>query len=332
MIREACVCFLGAFVVGCGGGGGTGADASTDVQAADVPADAPLDAGGNDASDGGAPPSVSLTIGPVTLGAGVEATKCLTTQLSNAGTYHVGTLHTVLTGAWRDLVVYRVPDTSPSPLADCTPLDGMKKGTGDALTFTQRDDEVLALPAGAGFTLADHQMIRLELHGVDDGSGFGATVTFEPMADAAFKEEAGMVLVGLLDISVPPGGSSQLHQTPPAPAITVGSQLLVMSGHQHALGTELSVGSIYDSTAWNAAPVTTLAPALTVTNTTTLDTTCKWTNATNNTVVFGAAAQNEQCFVRAHYAPATGSRICFHTEKNGTFDPCCPGDALCSSL
>jgi hypothetical protein len=183
-------------------------------------------------------------------------------------------------------------------------------------------------------------MIRLEIHGIDDGNGIGATVTFVPMLDSDFKHEAVMVLVGLIDISVPPGSNAQLHQQVAAPAITLGSQLVVMSGHQHKAGVDIAIGdsvdggapaNLYDSTSWNMPPVTMLTP-LTMTSGTKLDLTCSWQNNGNSALNFGKSFQNEQCFARAHFAPATGSRLCVHTEKSGTVDACCPGDALCSSL
>ncbi len=335
----ASIAILGIALQACDGGAGGASDASTDTTPASDAAQndaAPAEGGDasnpTDAGDGGVAAPVSLTMGPFTPGAGVESTKCATMQLSNAGPVHIGAIHTVLTGSWHDLIVYRVDDKNPSPPADCAPLEGLfAANAGTALTFTQRDDELLQLPAGDGFTFADHQMIRLELHGVDDGSGFGATVTFDPIADSSFQRETGMLLVGFVDISLPVGVDTILHQQAPAPAIALGSDLLVMSGHQHALGTELSVGSIYDSTSWNDPPVTTLTPVA-VTSGTKIDTTCKWHNGTSSTVTYGAGAQQEQCFVRAHFAPATGSRTCVHSEKSGTFDVCCPGDTLCSSL
>jgi hypothetical protein len=341
-MNKLVVCVLAASLFGCGDNNGNGADASSDVtNGSDASSDVgAVDAPMGDASDGGIAAPVSLTIGPFSPGAGVEQTKCATMQLANVGAVHIGAIHTVLTGAWRDLVVYRVDDTTPSPPSDCSSFVAMGNAdAGTALTVTQRSDEELQLPTGDGFTFADHQMIRLELHGVDDGTGFGATVTFEPMLDSTFKNEAGMVFIGFIDISIPPSGNATLHQQAAAPAITVGSQLLVLSGHEHALATEESVAlvedggaptSVYDGTNWSTPPVTTITP-YTMTTGTKIDTTCTWINNTANTVKFGESANDEQCFVRAHFAPATGSRLCVHSDQYNV-DVCCPGDTLCAQF
>jgi len=328
-------------VVGCSGGSSNTNDAGSDGA---PPADAGLESAppgdaGVDA-DGGAPTAQTLTLGPLTFGTGVEKTQCATMRLGNVGVMHAGAIHTVVTGAWHELVIYRSTDTAESGPADCNPLVGIGADGADALTVTRRADETLQLPSGDGFTLQDHQMIRLELHAVDSGSGVGATVTFDPMTDA-FQRETGMIFVGLIDISIPPGATNaQLHQVAAAPPIAIGADLLVMSGHAHELSTDLLVRTVvdggaptdlYESTSFDNPPVTTLAPALAVTAGTAFDITCTWNNTTQTKAGFGMAEHDEQCFFRGHYAPSTGSRVCINSDQYHA-DACCPGNALCAQF
>lgn len=356
--------FGGAMVGGCGDGdysspaqandGGSvspGDGSSSDGSSSDgsssdgSPTDASTGGDGGDGGDGGFVARVfSLTIPPVTGTAGAENTKCITKRLGNMGVVHIGALHTTIaSGTSAELIVYKVDDTVESTTpTECTPFAFMAKADGGtALTFTQKADEVLQFPSQDGFTFADNQMIRLELHAVDPtGAGFGATATFTTMPDSAYQQEVGMLVEGSVDVSINANQTAVLNQNLPAPSALAHAELIFLSGHQHQYGTALALGALdggttplYDNASWNDPALTTCTPVLPIEAGGTFGLTCNWNNVSSATVKFGFAANDEQCFFRAHYAPATESQVCVHSQQVGTQDTCCPSaSGICAQL
>ncbi|MEO8800997.1 MAG: hypothetical protein ABI551_24105 [Polyangiaceae bacterium] len=345
--------------LGCGGGDDSspaqiqedagGSDATADVTATD--SSPPTDSGVTDSGgDSGTPfmaQTFSITMDKVAGSAGSESTKCITKKLGNVGTVHAGSLHTIINGGTSvGLIVYKVDDTVEGTTpTNCQPFHAMALSDGGtALTVAQAADELLQFPVGDGFTLADHQMVRIELHAVDaDGTGVGATASFTTIADADFKRDVGMIFGGTPDISIPSNGTTQVHEVLPVPSVMSSSDLLFLSGHQHQYGTGVMVNygpagagpTIYDDTAalFSAPTLTALPAHETLSTTDGFGLTCSWHNTSNAPVAFGSSANDEQCFFRAHYAPSNGTRICIHTNQGSGADICCPGGgAACNTL
>ena len=160
--------------------------------------------------DGGLAPlgSFNVGFGPVDAPPGEEHTKCVVKRLGNSRSMHVGTVHNVLSLGSHHLVVYRVSDTAERTTPfDCKPFtDTFDPTKGSTLMISQKADDALILPDGVAYTLAENQMLRLEMHYINPGAStiaVKATSTFIPVDDAKFKFEADFLFVGTPDVSIP---------------------------------------------------------------------------------------------------------------------------------
>jgi hypothetical protein len=296
----------------------------------------------------------SLTFSPGTVQPGQEYTKCVVLRLGNPTPIHVGTIHNTLSNGSHHMIVYRSAETveQKTPF-DCVPFtDTLDPSKGSTLMVTQKRDDVLNLPEGVGFTLDANQMIRIELHYLDATStplDVTATTTFVTMADSQFKDEADFLFIGDPDISIAANSSQTLGPIFfQLPSEYASSKFFAITGHEHRLGTDVTVSvakdatdpgkSVYDVPGWLwSEPTTVVAnPPFTIPPNGGFNFTCKWTNTTDQTVSFGESAMNEMCFFWAYYYPSQGARVCMHSDKvnqaAGGLDVCCPGPSFICSL
>ena len=97
------------------------------------------------------------------------------------------------------MIVYRSAETveQTTPF-DCKPFtDTLDPSKGSTLMVTQKKDDTLTLPSGVAFTLDPNQMVRLEMHYINASPApvdVTASTNFITMADAQFKDEAGLPL------------------------------------------------------------------------------------------------------------------------------------------
>jgi hypothetical protein len=294
--------------------------------------------------------SFTITFGPVTVPPGVEKTQCVTKRLGNPSALHVGTIHNTLGNASHHMIVYRVNDTTEQTTPyDCQPFtDTLDPTKGSPLMITQKKDEVLTLPQGVAYSIAANQMLRLEMHYINPGSAavdLTSTSTLIPIADADFKDEADFLFIGNPDVSLPPNATTTLGPSFfKLPADYADAKFFALTGHEHHLGTNVQVQvatsktdpgtAVYDVPGWNWAEPKTVFPAtpFTVPSGSGFRFTCSWNNTTSQTVSFGESANNEMCFFWAYYYPSKGAKVCFHTDRLGGVDQCCPGSNLCAAL
>ncbi len=295
----------------------------------------------------------SLGFGPITVQPGEENTQCLILNLGNPDPIHVGQIHNVLSNGSHHMIVYRSAETTEQTTPfDCVPFtDTLDPTKGSTLMVTQKHDDTLTLPAGVGFTLDANQMIRIELHYINPSPAVlevQASTTFVTMDDSQFQNEADFLFIGDPDITIPPNSKTTLgpifFALPPEYA---GSQFFAITGHEHSLGTNVTVSvatgptdpgtPVYDVPGWLwSEPATvTSDPPFTVPENGGFTFTCDWTNTTTSTVSFGESATNEMCFFWAYYYPSQGARVCMHSDQNpggGSIDICCPGPSLICDL
>jgi hypothetical protein len=289
----------------------------------------------------------TLSFGPVTAAPGEEHTKCVTQRLGNMDALHVGTIHNVLSGGSHHMIVYRSNETveQTTPF-DCVPFtDTLDPAKGSTLVVTQKKDDTLNLPQGVAFALDANQMVRIELHYINATPAplqITASSTFVTMDEAQFKNEADFLFIGSPDIHLPPNASTTLGPVFfQLPQDYAGVQFFAITGHEHQLGTNVTVSvassatdpgtSVYDVPGWLWSEPATVShdPPFTVPAGGGFRFTCEWNNTTSNTVRFGESANDEMCFFWAYYYPSQGSRVCMHTNQlmNG-LDLCCPGPSL----
>ncbi len=261
----------------------------------------------------------SLSFSPGAVQPGVENTQCVVLRLGNPAPIHVGSIHNTLSNGSHHMIVYRSNET----VEQTTPFD--------CIPFTD--------------TLDANQMVRIELHYINPTPqpvDVVATTSFITIDDSQFKQEADFLFIGDPDITIPPNSSTTLgpifFQLPPEYA---GSQFFAITGHEHKLGTDVTVSvassssdpgtPVYDVPDWLwSEPATVVSsPPFTVPENGGFRFTCEWTNTTTQTVKFGESANDEMCFFWAYYYPSQGARVCVHTEQvSGGLDVCCPGPSL----
>lgn len=299
------------------------------------------------------PGSPELAFGPVTVAPGVEKTQCITMRLGNEKQLRVNRIQNRLGDASHHLIVYRVANDRPEQLTpiDCDPFsDTLDPTKGSPLMITQKQEEELALPKGVAFTLAPHQMIRLEMHYVNASSetkSVKATSTFIEIPEVEFKDEADFMFVGNPDIKLPPKSKVTLGPTYlPLPETHEGVHFFAITGHQHKMGKNVKVEvvpskdgatkPVYDvkNWLWNEPETVFHDPPFDIPKGGGFRFTCDWDNVSDKQIKFGEKADDEMCFFWAYYYPSQGPQVCAHSDqpKGGPVDLCCPGDLRCGLL
>jgi hypothetical protein len=306
--------------------------------------------GGSSGSGGTTGESFSIEVGPINVSPGDENTQCIVKRLGNPGPIKVNRIHNVISSSSHHMIVYRTNATEEQTTPfNCTPfLDTLDPAKGAPLVVTQKYDDLLPLPEGVAFSLDPNQMIRIELHYINTTGSpvdVSATASFETIPESEFQHEADFLFVGNVDISLPPQSAVTVGPTWfPIPSEFDGSKVFAITGHTHRFGTNVTVStapaesgpdtSVYDVAGWKWDEPETVqhSPPFELGANSGFRFTCEYQNTSNQNIGFGESANQEMCFFWAYYYPSKGARVCFHTDQVGTFNVCCPGNALCSQL
>jgi hypothetical protein len=299
----------------------------------------------------------SLTWGPVTVNPAQESTQCIWRRLSNDTEIKVHRMHNLLSSSSHHLIVYKddMDATEQLTPVPCQPFTGALNTTGKIfpMMITQKRDDELTLPTGVAYTLAPHQMIKIEMHYLnpnDASAQASATVNVLAADPAGIRDEANLLFIGTPDLVLAPNAMTEVHEffNPANASLDLSTaKFFAITGHTHKLGLSVEVG-VADTPTSAATPVyapasfqwaepetTTHKPEFTVPGTGGFDFTCRYYNNTNATVKFGESANNEMCFFWAYYYPSKGAHVCAHATYRGLgLDLCCPdaGPQLCSLI
>ena len=265
-----------------------------------------------------APLRLSITVPAVP--AGVEGTKCIRTYLGNDQPLKVGKIHNVLSASSHHFILSTVDDATltDAPLFDCQPFRAALSGA--PLTITQKSDDTVLLPDGVAYTLAPNQLMHLELHYINlstETRDIEAKAELFPIEDTGKPlQEASFLLIGDLDISIPPNSK---HSTGPVyqplPDAFAGVNFYALTGHTHRFGTDVRVGTAESATAsvtslyaptdfnWAEPELLRLNPMAHVPAGGGFSYQCDWDNTTGDTVTYGESALDEMCFFWAYYYP-----------------------------
>jgi hypothetical protein len=316
---------------------------------------------GVDGPPADAPPLIgeryALNWGPVSIQPGQEGTKCIWLRLSNEEPIKVRQMHNVLSASSHHLIVYKddMDATEQLTPVDCQPFTGALNSSGRIapIMITQKANDALTLPDGVAYTLAAHQMIKIEMHYVnalDSAEDATAMVEFYRADESLIMHEANILFIGSPDIDIPAGGSLNLKQffTVPNYLDLSESKIFAITGHTHHFGTDMQVRvapsktgamrSVYKPQpfSWSEPETTTHVPEFSVPKDGGgFEFECSYTNTGSTQVGFGESANDEMCFFWAYYYPSQGSKVCIHTEQYGGangLNVCCPGDSLCSQI
>jgi hypothetical protein len=250
---------------------------------------------------------------------GTEGTKCVKVRLANDSDIKVGRVHNQLFGQSHHFVVSSVTDPTAEEegLTDCPPFRA--PFTGAPLTITQKHDEEITLPDGVGYPLDAHQLMHLELHYInttDKTVDIRAESELFPSESSGEIQEAGFMIVGSMDISIPPRSTLSTGDVYlAAPEALDGVKYYAVTGHTHRFGKSVSISTapdhdgdgtpIYELTNfdWSAPEVKYFDPPIQVPSGGGFRFNCGWDNPTDETIVYGESALTEMCFFWTYYYP-----------------------------
>jgi hypothetical protein len=282
---------FGAALAGCGSGGDAG---GPDAGAVDAPA--------ADAPDPTVAETRSLTIGPIDVAPGVERTVCLVLDLGNAAPAMIRAIRTQLTDGTHHVIV-TTSAAAPAPLTDCGPFAGGGVDAG-VLFIAQQHEARLGYPAGAGLAIDAHQAIHLEMHYFNAGAeplAIAGTVHLDLAPVTAGLRPVELLFTGGLSISLPPHGMTTVESSH---GLEPGIRLFAATAHTHQWGTRAAIALgdrvLHESTDWAERPVTTFEP-IDIGEGEALRLTCEFFNQSDHEVRFGLSAEDEMCFLWAHY-------------------------------
>jgi hypothetical protein len=315
------------------------------------------DAGGSDEGPNDIIGQYTLSWGPLAVPPSQEGTQCIWLRLSNETEIKVHRLHNLLSSSSHHLIVYKddmdtTEQTTPVP---CQPFTGALNATGKIfpMMITQKDDDELTLPRGVAYTLAPHQMIKIEMHYLNSSDApiqATASVNFFAADPAAIRDEANILFIGTPDIALQANLPGEVHGffTPERAGLDLtDAKFFAITGHTHKLGLSVEVGTAESSIGpftpvyaperfmWSEPETTTHRPEFRLPDGGGFDFTCRYYNNTGGIVRFGESANNEMCFFWAYYYPSSGSHVCVHTLFRGVgIDICCPeaGPQLCDLI
>ncbi len=308
------------------------------------------DPGGDDILIG----QYSLDWGPVAVPPSRESTQCIWRRLSNDTEIKVHQMRNLLGPSSHHLIVYKddmdvTEQTTPVP---CQPFTGALNATGKIfpVMITQKHDDTLTLPSGVAYTLAPHQMIKIEMHylnATDAAVQATATVDLFAAEPSAIHDEANILFIGTPDIEIGPNAMTEIHEffNPSRAGLELSAaKFFAITGHTHKLGLSVEVGTgelaagpftpVYApaSFQWSEPETKAHHPEFQLPSGGGFDFTCRYYNSTQATVRFGESANDEMCFFWAYYYPSQGSHVCVHATFRGIgLDLCCPeaGATLC---
>ncbi len=302
-------------------------------------------------------PDIQVQPGP-----GGENTQCVWMKLDNDQEIRVHQIHDVLSTSSHHLIVYRddMDTTEQTTPVDCQPFTGALNASGmiEPIIITQTKDDMLTLPDGVAYTLAPHQMIKIEMHYInikDTPQTANAVVNFFDADPATITDEAAVLFTGSPDIDIKKmsdpttHGAFTLHEffTVPDYLDLSTSHVFAITGHEHQMGTGVLVNvadsptgtmtPVYNPTSflWSEPPTQRQDPGFAVKKGGGFDFTCTYQNTSDQNIGFGESATDEMCFFWAYYYPSQGSKVCVHTsnpQAGGNLNACCPGDGLCSLI
>ncbi len=290
------------------GGGGAGGTSSTSTTAT-----------------GGTEPGLSTLktqVGPLAIGSGEEAVKCIVVDLGNEDTVIVRKFRTTLNEGSHHMIVYK---SDQPPNATPFACQSFSVAGGSAIFIAQQPQSELVFPTDpsgtpVGLELTPHQSLTLEVHYINATAAaldVIGTVEMDVLPATANIVKSGFAFQGNLNIpSIPPHGEAdtgiQFQQMVP------GTHLFALTTHQHHLGTRMQVWHatdisdlstpIADSTSWSDPPLVTFDPPLDfpADGSKGMAYACHWKNPTDQSVSGGLSANDEMCFFWSYFYPGGG--------------------------
>lgn len=341
----------GLFLIGCGSGGaggtaGTGGSSGTAGTGGSAGGGPAGTTGG--AGTAGTLAPITITVPTFSVAAGAETTQCVIVDLGNAKTIHVGEIKTMFGPAVYEILIGATPGPALTKPSTCNPFSAINNRDFRPLVLTRvsnRPTDLLTFPAGVGYTLAAHQFVRIEVHAFNDSAGaadVAVSAAFTPMPDAAFQQEAGLIMFEENSISLAAQATTTVGPTfYPLPTAIGGATVAQLMGYTHKLGAAMKIATatsatdaapsvIYEPSYNPADPVAVwYTPPLVLPSSGGINLTCTFNNSGATEVVQSFDLTGERCAVVLYYYPATAVQHCLHFIEGGGGTDCCPGSQAC---
>jgi hypothetical protein len=274
---------------------------------------------------GPSPTTFVARVGPWSLEAGQELTRCIVFRLDNPQGAFIRGIHAELGVHSHHMSIYRSADTAETLTPfDCRGFDTVLQGDRP-LFIAQQERAALTFPDDdggnpVGFPIDAHQMVRLEMHYLDTTAApvsSSGTFYLETVPLSASVVPADIAFWGTIGIHIPPHSAWKTEvgfvEAPPS------YRTFALTTHQHHLGTRMRVWHADDATdtasppltdnrTWSDPRLVILDPPLryTAPDKKGLAYQCEWNNTTANTVTYGEGFNDEMCFVWHYYFPGQG--------------------------
>jgi hypothetical protein len=295
------------------------------------------------------PPIYSVEWGVRTVAPSVEGSKCIIKSLGNTVPVRVNSVDTVLGPTSHHMMIYRERDTvERTEPFECVSFINALDAHFAPMFIAQKLSDVLTLPPGVAFTIQPGELIRVELHYInttDFDSTANAKVVFHAIDESEFEHEANFFFVGTPDVVVPARRDVSLGPVYfPLPPGFEDSKFFAITGHQHRMGTGVTVDVVQDKQSagaamyrpddfqWDAPLTVYHDPPFSVPAGGGFRFTCQWNNTSDQVLRYGGSSLDEMCMFWTYYYPSQGTKVCFHTEVPLAFDACCPGAPGCGTV
>lgn len=288
--------------------------------------------------------AVRLTLGPLELRPGQEATRCVTAHLPTTIDTDVVQIDSTLSQTHHVIFYREGVDRPDAPLHSCPPLDVLSgiNPSRAPLYIGEVPKESFRLPDGVGYRLRAGQAYTIEGHFLNASAKTvqaSAELVLVPKPAGSSVQQADMLFLsattqlGKKYDGISPGLPPAVGTAPTATTIDpaffglpddlTDVNYFALTSHQHHLGTRVVVSKsqslseagepLYENTDWEHPPLKRFAsPPLTFKHGEGFRWQCSYANSTKKYVTFGQSAlTNEMCILWAYYYPATGFRVYF---------------------
>jgi len=252
-----------------------------------------------------------------------EDTKCAVVDLGNTQAIHAGALHVTTSDNVFELTIGATSVGAPGAPSDCNPFGEFQDANVKPLLFTRQRSEDVVLPAGDGYTLGAHQLLRFEVHALNTSSDASNTVVHlrvEAMPDSSYEREAGLVLFENANVSVQASAMSTADAYFPAASTIDTASVFRVVGNVHALGTRVTMSTgtsdtgpftpFYDVAVTDVPAPASLDTAVIAPSGGGIKLECMFNNPTGTPRTDGLTSMDEPCMGFLYHAPAIDSHLC----------------------
>ena len=266
-------------------------------------------AGGSKSSP--TPTSSTIGIEPWTVAPGEDRIWCKTMKVPVGQTLDVSKFTITMAPGSHHFILYRSSSNLPDGFGACPAMnnEAFVVGSQNPGTFEFGYPEGLAMPLFSG------EQLILQSHYVNASTSpitaqIDVKMDFIPHAQVTDYVETFLIVDSSFAIPAHTTGFTDGGQDQ---SETPGLKILSISSHMHKRGTHFTIDEVdssavserlFETSVWDAPPITTFTPARPTDSTKKLHYQCTWTNETDNPIYFGPTTEDEMCIMVVTVFPA----------------------------